>query len=82
MENVGALAILLAFCFSVYAVIASVVGKWRSNPFLTLSAERAVYSNFFLLTAASGILVYALIAGRLTAGVRRRALQSSDAAGL
>jgi cytochrome c-type biogenesis protein CcmF len=63
MENIGALAILLAFCFSVYAVIASVAGKWRSNPFLILSAERAVYSNFFLLTAASVLLVYALIAG-------------------
>jgi cytochrome c-type biogenesis protein CcmF len=63
MENVGALAILLAFCFSIYAVIASVVGKWKSNPFLTLSAERAVYSNFFLLTAASAILIYSLIAG-------------------
>jgi cytochrome c-type biogenesis protein CcmF len=63
MENIGALAILLAFCFSVYAVIASVAGKWKSNPFLILSAERAVYSNFFLLTAASGLLVYALIWG-------------------
>jgi cytochrome c-type biogenesis protein CcmF len=63
MENLGALAILLAFCFSVYAVVASVVGKWRSNPFLILSAERAVYSNFLLLTAASGILIYSLIAG-------------------
>jgi cytochrome c-type biogenesis protein CcmF len=63
MENIGALAILLAFCFSAYAVVASVAGKWRSNPFLILSAERAVYSNFVLLTAASGILVYSLIAG-------------------
>jgi cytochrome c-type biogenesis protein CcmF len=63
MENIGALAILLAFCFSVYAVVASIAGKWRSNPFLILSAERAVYSNFLLLTAASGILVYSLIAG-------------------
>jgi len=63
MENVGALAILLAFCFAVYAVLASVAGKWRSNPFLLVSAERAVYSNFFLLTAASAILVYSLIAG-------------------
>src|SRR6476659_8229 len=63
MENVGALAILLAFCFSIYAVVASVVGKWKANPFLTLSAERAVYSNFFLLTAASAILIYSLIAG-------------------
>ena len=63
MENIGALAILLAFCFSAYAILASVVGKWRSNPFLTLSAERAVYTNFALLTAASVILVYALIWG-------------------
>ena len=63
MENVGALAIILAFCFSVYAILASVIGKWKANPFLLLSAERAVYSIFLLLTAASGILVYALIAG-------------------
>ena len=63
MENLGALAILLAFCFSIYAIAASVVGKWRNKPFLTLSAERAVYSIFFLLTAASGLLIYALIAG-------------------
>jgi cytochrome c-type biogenesis protein CcmF len=63
MENLGALAILLAFCFSIYAVFGSVVGKWKNRPFLTLSAERAVYSIFFLLTAASGLLIYALIAG-------------------
>ena len=63
MENVGALAIVLAFCFSVYAILASVLGKWKANPFLLLSAERAVYCNFLLLTAASGILVYSLIAG-------------------
>lgn len=63
MENIGALAILLAFCFSLYAIFASVVGKWRANPFLILSAERAVYCNFFLLTAASALLVYALITG-------------------
>ena len=29
MENVGALAIILAFCFSVYAILASVIGKWK-----------------------------------------------------
>ena len=63
MENIGALAIILAFCFSIYAVIASVVGKWKGNSFLTLSAERAVYTNFVLLTAAAGILVYSMIAG-------------------
>jgi cytochrome c-type biogenesis protein CcmF len=63
MENLGALAILLAFCFSIYSIISSLTGKWKSKPFLTLSGERAVYSVFFLLTAASGMLLYALIAG-------------------
>jgi cytochrome c-type biogenesis protein CcmF len=47
----------------VYAVIGSVVGRLKRNPFLTLSAERAVYSVWFLVTIASGILVYALITG-------------------
>jgi cytochrome c-type biogenesis protein CcmF len=63
MENLGALAILLAFCFSIYAVLGSLVGKWKNKPALTLSGERAVYSIFFLLTAASGMLIWALIAG-------------------
>ena len=63
MENLGALAILLAFCFSIYAVLGSLIGKWKNKPVLALSGERAVYSIFFLLTAAAGILVYALIAG-------------------
>ena len=77
MENLGALAILLAFCFSIYAILASVVGKWKSKPFLILSAERAVYSVFFLLTAAAGLLVYALICGRLPARLRRLALATA-----
>jgi cytochrome c-type biogenesis protein CcmF len=63
MENLGALAILLAFCFSIYSILASLTGKWKSKPFLIVSAERAVYSIFFLLTVASGLLVYALIWG-------------------
>ena len=63
MENIGALAILLAFCFAIYAVIGSVVGKLRKNPFLMLSAERAVYSVWVLLTTAAGILIYSLITG-------------------
>ena len=44
MENIGSLAILLAFCFAIYAVVASLAGKWAKRPFLILSAERAVYS--------------------------------------
>src|SRR3982750_4120344 len=63
MENLGALAIILAFCFSVYAILASLVGKWKSRPFLIVSAERAVYTVFLLLTTAVGILLYALIGG-------------------
>jgi cytochrome c-type biogenesis protein CcmF len=68
MENLGALAITLAFCLSIYSIVASLVGRWKRNPYLTLSGERSVYATFALLTAASGILNYALIAGdfRLT----------------
>src|SRR3954451_2341163 len=62
MENLGALAILLAFCLSIYSIAASVAGKWKHKPFLIVSGERAVYGIFFLLTAAAGLLVYALIA--------------------
>jgi cytochrome c-type biogenesis protein CcmF len=63
MENIGALAILLAFCLAVYAVIGSVLGKLRRKPFLVVSAERAIYTIWFLLTLASGILIYSLITG-------------------
>ncbi len=63
MENIGALAILLAFCLAVYAVLGSVIGKLKRKPFLVVSAERAVYSAWALITLASGILVYSLITG-------------------
>jgi cytochrome c-type biogenesis protein CcmF len=61
MENIGALAILLAFCLAIYAVIGSVTGKLKRNPFLIVSAERAIYGVWFLVTLASAILVYALL---------------------
>jgi cytochrome c-type biogenesis protein CcmF len=60
MENVGALSLILAFCLSVYAVLGSLVGKWKKRSFLVLSAERAVYAVWALLTFAAGLLVYAL----------------------
>src|SRR6266853_2184222 len=63
MENLGTLAILLAFCFAAYSVVSSVVGKWTRRPFLILSAERAVYAVWALLTLAASLLVYALISG-------------------
>ncbi len=61
MENLAALAVLLAFCIAIYAVAASVIGKLKSRPYLVLSGGRAVYAVWFLITAASGILIYALL---------------------
>ena len=63
MENIGSLAILLAFCFAVYAFIGSLVGKWAKRPFLGISAQRAVYCVWALLTCAAGVLLYSLIKG-------------------
>src|SRR5579884_4038901 len=63
MENIGALAVLLAFCLAVYAAVASVVGKLKSRTALTVSGQRAVYAVWALLTVASGSLVYSLLTG-------------------
>ena len=57
MENLGSLAILLAFCLSVFAIVAGAVGGWRRNAFLVHAAGRAVYSVCFLLTVAASVLV-------------------------
>ena len=61
MENLGALALLLAFCFAVYAFFGSAIGGWKQRPFLIESARRAVYATWALVTLASGILVHALM---------------------
>ena len=63
MENLGSLAILLAFSVALYATVASVIGGVRRKPFLVVSGQRAVYSVWVLLTLASGILVYSLMTG-------------------
>jgi cytochrome c-type biogenesis protein CcmF len=63
MENLGSLAVLLAFCVAIYAVLASVVGRLKRKPFLIVSGERAVYSVWALISLASGILVYSMITG-------------------
>ena len=54
---------MLAFCFAVYAILGSVIGKLTKKPFLVISAERAVYSIWVLLTIAAGILIYSLMTG-------------------
>jgi cytochrome c-type biogenesis protein CcmF len=63
MENIGALAVLLAFCLAVFAIIAAIAGKYGRRPFLIVSAERSVYAIWVLITTASAILVTALIQG-------------------
>ncbi len=63
MENIGALALILAFCLAVYSVLGSLIGKWKKKQFLVLSAERAVYAVWALVTLAAGLLVHALITG-------------------
>ncbi len=63
MENIGALSILLAFCFAVYAVVASVIGRLKKNSFLIISGQRAVYSVWLLLTVAAALLIYSLETG-------------------
>lgn len=63
MENLGALAVLLAFCLTAFSVAGSVAGKYGRRPLLVLSAERAVYAVWILLTAASAILVALLMSG-------------------
>jgi len=68
MENIGALSILLAFCLAVYAVIGSVIGKIKKNPFLVVSGERATYCVWILLTTASGLLIYSLLTGDFRLG--------------
>jgi cytochrome c-type biogenesis protein CcmF len=63
MENLGALAILLAFCVALYATAASVIGRLKGKPFLIVSGERAVYATWGLMTLSAGILVYKLMTG-------------------
>src|SRR3981189_3588680 len=63
MENVGALALLLAFCISLYAIVASVAGRLKNKPFLTLSGERAVLAVWLLISTACGILISSLMTG-------------------
>ncbi|MBM3812835.1 MAG: heme lyase CcmF/NrfE family subunit [Acidimicrobiia bacterium] len=63
MENIGALALILSFCLAVYSVLASLIGKWKKKTYLVVSAERAVYAVWALVTFASGLLVHALLTG-------------------
>ncbi len=63
MENLGSLALLLAFSVSLFSLIASVTGAWRKNLFLVAAGQRAVYGAWVLVSVASGILIHALLTG-------------------
>ncbi len=63
MENIGALSTLIAFCVAVFAIVASIAGKYTRRPFLVVSAERSVYAIWILLTISSAVLVASLMSG-------------------
>ena len=63
MENLGALALLLAFCFAIYALLGSVIGKLTQRPFLIQSGQRAVYTVWLLVTVGAGVLIYSIMQG-------------------
>ncbi|MGH2627181.1 MAG: cytochrome c biogenesis protein CcsA, partial [Anaerolineales bacterium] len=58
MENLGALALLLAFCICIYSIAAALIGKLKNRPYLAVSAERAVLAVWLLVTTASATLLY------------------------
>ena len=63
MENLGSLALLLAFCLAVFALVSGLTGAWRKNLYLIAASQRAVYGMWFMVTTASGLLLYALLTG-------------------
>jgi cytochrome c-type biogenesis protein CcmF len=63
MENLGSLALLLAFAVAIFALVSSIVGGIKNNRFLLAASQRAVYAMWSLVTLASGLLVYGLVAG-------------------
>jgi cytochrome c-type biogenesis protein CcmF len=63
MASLGALLLLIAFVIAAYAVAASVVGARRRNSRLIESAIAAFYTIAAVMTVASGVIVYAFVAG-------------------
>ncbi|HUQ88946.1 MAG TPA: cytochrome c-type biogenesis CcmF C-terminal domain-containing protein [Vicinamibacterales bacterium] len=63
MASLGALLLLLAFVTAAYSVAAAVVGARRRNSRLIESAIGAFYTIAAFMTVASGVIVYAFVAG-------------------
>ena len=63
MASLGSLVLVLSFIVAAYAVAASIAGGRRRNNRLIESGIGAFYTVAALLTVASGIIVYAFVAG-------------------
>src|SRR5918992_5723949 len=63
MASLGAFVLVLTFVFAAYAAAASIAGARRRNNGLVESGIGAFYTVAALLTVASGIIVYAFVAG-------------------
>lgn len=63
MAALGTLVLVLTFIFAAYAAAASIAGARRRNLRLVESGVGAFYTVSALLTVASGIIVYAFVAG-------------------
>ena len=63
MASLGSLVLVLTFVVAAYAAAASIAGGRRRNNRLVESGIGAFYTVAALLTVASGIIVYAFVAG-------------------
>ena len=61
MENLGYLALILALCLSLYAIVTSLTGRLRNNLLLEVSAQRAVLAAWVLVTTSSASLLYLIL---------------------
>src|ERR671912_117610 len=63
MASLGAFVLVLTFIVAAYAVAASIAGGRRRNNRLIESGIGAFYTVAALLTVASGLIIYAFVAG-------------------
>src|SRR5688572_22006579 len=63
MASLGSFLLLLAFVTAAYAVAAGVAGARRRNTRLIESAVGAFYTIAAIMTVASGVIIYAFVAG-------------------
>jgi len=63
MASLGVVLLLLAFVIAAYSVAASVAGARRRNSRLIESGIGAFYTVAAVMTVASGVIIYAFVAG-------------------